>query len=421
MQKIQAIIGIRGRQQWAWVLYDWANSAFATTIMAVLLPIYFFDVAAVELEPSTRTAYWGYTSALSLLFIALASPVLGAIADIKGSKKKNLFWFMIIGILGTTGLFWVQRGDWMLAALCYLVANVGWAGSLVFYDALIVGVAKQDEIDGLSIAGFAIGYLGGGVLLAINLMWVTGFEGFGFSDKGQAVRYSFMSVAVWWFIFAIPTFIYVKEPAVQKLQAGKLKYKEVFTRLVNTLKAIAKDKTVFWFLIAFWLYSDGIGTIIKMATSYGREIGIEQDQLIKAMLMVQILGLPLTLLYIPLLKLISARKALIMTLLIYSAICVLGYYMTTASHFWLLAGMVALVQGGSQALSRSIYTRIIPKARSAEYFAFFSVSAKFAGIIGPLMFAVIAQMYGGSRLSILSIVFMFAFGIWILQTKLKDI
>ncbi len=395
----------------AWAMYDWANSAFATTIMAAMLPIYFANVAAVDLPPNVRTAYWGYTSGLALALMAVFAPAMGAIADVTGGQKKFLAFFTVLGSVASMGLWFVHRGDWVLASALYLVGNIGFAGSLVFYDALLPNVAKPEEIDRVSTAGYAIGYVGGGVLLALNLAWTLKPEFFGFPDKGVAARASFVSVGVWWLVFAIP--LWRRVPG----NAGTRAAHEVghpirigVLRLVQTARDIRRYKQVMIYLVGFWFYTDGIGTIIKMATMFGAEIGIGETHLIGALLLVQFLGIPATFAFGMMAERLGAKASLMVSLGVYAGICVLGFFMTKAWHFWVLAGMVALVQGGSQALSRSLYAVIVPRSKAAEFFSFNSVFSKFAGILGPVLFGWVAISTGSSRSSILFLISFFVVG-----------
>ncbi len=406
-----ARIGLGRPELRAWAMYDWANSAFATTIMAAILPIYYASVAAVDLPPNVRTAYWGYTSSLALLVMVVFAPLLGAVADIVGGQKKFLAVFTVIGSVATGLLWFVGKGDWVLASTLYLIGNIGFAGALVFYDSLLTTVAKPEEVDRVSTAGYAIGYVGGGVLLAINLVWTLKPELFGFPDKGVAVRASFLSVSIWWLVFSIPLWRKVKGPKASRgthEQGSPLTIG--FTRLMATAKDIKRYKQIVIFLIGFWFYTDGIGTIIKMATMFGAEIGIGETHLIGALLLVQFLGIPATFAFGAVASRIGTKAGLMVTLTVYSGICLLGYWMTEPWQFWALAVLVALVQGGSQALSRSLYASIVPPSRAAEFFSFNSVFSKFAGIFGPALFGIVAQSAGSSRSSILFLISFFIVG-----------
>ena len=407
-------LGLHRKELRAWAMYDWANSAFTTTIMAAVLPIYYADVAAADLPENIRTAYWGYTTGFGLLLIAIASPLLGAIADLFGKKKTYLFWFTLAGAVTTAMLATVYRGDWLWASGLFLVANIGWAGANVFYDSLLPSIANHDEVDRVSTAGYAMGYLGGGLLLLLNLAWILKPEMWGFADKGAAVRMSFISVAVWWVVFTYPLMRHVKEPLATGKSLTGSALTLGFRQLAATFKEVRQYKQVMIFLVAYWFYTDGIGTIIKMATIYGREIGIGSTDLIGALLLVQFLGMPATFAFGVIAKRLGAKASIMLTLIVYTGICLLGFAMTEAWHFWILSGLVALVQGGSQALSRSLYATMVPSHQASEFFGFVSVSARFAGILGPIMFGLVSQFSGESRLSILFLVSFFVIGMVLL-------
>jgi UMF1 family MFS transporter len=402
----------------AWCMYDWANSAFATTIMAALLPPYFSNVAAAGLPKAQASAIWGYGTSLAMIVAALLGPVLGAIADYTGSKKRFLFVFAAIGVLFSGLLALIGQGDWIWAVLLFVLAEIGFSGANVFYDSLLPHVARPDELDRVSTRGYAMGYLGGGILLAINIVWYLFPETFGFADSGAAVRASFLSVAVWWAVFSLPLFRHVPEPATAVQERGA-PVREAFQRLARTFGEIKKYRQLSLFLVAYWVYADGIGTIMKMATVYGAEIGIDTGAMAGALLLTQFVGIPLTLLFGQLPKRIGTRQSIYLALLVYAIICIGGYFMTVAWHFWVLAGLVGTVQGGSQALSRSLFGAMCPKNRSAEFFGFFDISSKFAGIAGPLLFAVAGTLAGGSRVSIVSLIVFFVVGA-VLLSRVDD-
>ena len=369
-----------------WALYDWANSAFATTIMAAFLPVYFSTVVGKELGETVATVYWGYTTATALALIAILSPVLGAMADYLGAKKRFLAVFMGFGVTFTACLWFIGEGEWVLTSTIFILANIGFAGANVFYEALLPSLARGDEIDRVSTAGYAIGYFGGGVLLAVNAAWYMSPESFGFSGGDQAVRASFVSVAVWWAVFSIPLFRSVREPSprLDRTESGDLNPVRVgFARVGRTLREIRKHPDLFVFLLAFLIYNDGVGTIIKMASIYGAEVGIETPHLIGALILVQFVGVPFTFAFGQFASRVSSRHGIYVCLVVYSLISVLGFFMNAAWHFWALALSVASVQGGVQGLSRSLFASMIPAGRATEFFGFYSVSSKFAGIAGP--------------------------------------
>ena len=395
----------------SWAMYDWANSAFVTTVMAAVLPVYYSKVAGATLQPHIATAYWGYTTTIALLIVAFLSPILGAIADFSGIKKKFLAYFAAMGIVGTALLYFVSTGDWFIASLFFIVGNVGFAGSDLFYNSLLPHVAKPEDIDQVSTRGYAFGYLGGGLMLAINIAMIQLMP-----DSEIATRLAFVTVAIWWAVFTIPILRNITEPpATRRTDEHPNPVQASFTRLKTTFREIRHYRQLFIFLIAFWVYNDGIGTIIKMATIYGAEIGIDQTALIGTLLMVQFVGIPFTFVFGWLAKKIGTKNSIYVGLAMYTLISVFGYFLQDAWQFWALGFMVGTVQGGSQALSRSLYGSMTPKAKSAEFFGFYGMSSKFAGIAGPLLFAVVGQMMGSSRLSIVSLIIFFAVGGYLLS------
>jgi UMF1 family MFS transporter len=393
----------------SWSMYDWANSAFATTIMAAILPIYYRAIAEPTLSGNQITSYWAYTNSIALLLIAIISPILGAMADFKGQKKRFLTIFALGGIVATAFMFFLTTGDWLLASTLFILGNIGFAGANVFYDSLLPHIAKKDDIDQISTRGYAMGYVGGGILLAINLAMIM------FAPENLTAlmtRISLASVAVWWLVFTIPLWKNIPEPPRQVFdgEMGANPIKAGFQRLGETFKEVRKYGDLFKFLVAFWLYNDGIGTIIKMATTYGDEIGIDSTSLIIVLLIVQFVGIPFSFAFGWLAKKIGTKKSIYLSLGVYTLISIGGYFLSNATHFLILGFAVAMVQGGSQALSRSLYGRMVPKSQSAEFFSFFSVSGKFAGIFGPLIFGLVSQLFGNSRLGIISLIFFFISG-----------
>jgi len=395
----------------AWCMYDWANSGFATTIMAAVLPTFYSEVAGATLEPVQASGYWGYTNTAGMVVVAFAAPILGAIADHSGAKKRFLGGFAGLGILFTGLLVLVSTGDWLMASLFYILGRIGFSGSIVFYDALLPHVARSDDIDQVSTKGFALGYLGGGLLLVINLAWIMKPGWFGLPDAEFSSRLSFLSVAIWWAIFSIPLFRRVDEPAfIRREGESPNPVRAGFQRLARTFRDVRHYRELFKFLIAFWFYNDGIGTIITMAVIFGKEIGLETTDLIGAILAVQFVGVPFSFGFGWLARRLGAKRSILLALGVYAVIAVGGYFIQTSLHFWILAFMVATVQGGAQALSRSLFGRLAPKAKTAEFFGFYDVSSKFSGILGPAIFGVVGQLTGSSRLSIISLVVFFVLG-----------
>jgi MFS transporter, UMF1 family len=409
----------------AWAMYDWAASSMQTTIMVAVFPIYFVKVAGAGLAESGATQRLATVNTLALVVVALLSPILGAVSDYRGIKKRLLAVFMLIGVASVAGMFFIDRGEIGTASTLFVLSMVGVAGSFVFYEALLPHIARPSEIDRVSTAGYAMGYVGGGILLAFNLAWIQKPAWFGLPagpglSETQAtlpVRLAFVSVAIWWLIFSIPLFRKVSEPP-RRLEAdehrGENPIRMAFVRLAETFRELRGYRQAFLMLLAFLVYNDGIQTIIKMATAYGTEIGIGQSALIGAILLVQFVGIPCSFLFGSLAARIGAKRAIFLGLMAYTAISILGYFMRTATHFYVLAGLVGMVQGGTQALSRSLFARMIPPHKSGEFFGFFSVFEKFAGIFGPLIFAGTIAATGSSRNAILSVIGFFVVGGWLL-------
>ncbi|MYL72059.1 MFS transporter [Halobacillus litoralis] len=399
---------------WSWMLYDFANSAFATTIMAAVLPIFYYDVAAKGVQESLAASYWGYSQSIAVLIVAILAPILGAISDYSAAKKKFLMFFAYMGMIASVLLAFVGEGDYIFASLLLIVGTIGFSGANVFYDAFLPEVANEKDIDQVSAAGFTLGYVGGGILLAINLLMIMKYEWFGLASTLTGTKLAFISVGIWWFIFSIPL---MKNVVEEKKVQRKREHSYIaigFQRLGRTWKELRQFKQLLIFLLAFWLYNDGISTIIKMATIYGRDIGIDSTSLITALLITQFVGIPCTFFFGWLAGKITPKRALMISLFFYLIIVALGYFMTSALHFYILAVCVGFVQGGAQALSRSIFGRMVPGDRHAEFFGFYGISSKFAAIFGPFAFAIVGQLTGSSRFGILSLVFFFIVGMILL-------
>ncbi|QEH34139.1 Vacuole effluxer Atg22 like protein [Aquisphaera giovannonii] len=410
----------------AWALYDWANSAMVCTIITAVFPTYYSSVACAGLEPAVASRMLAVATTIGMVFIAALSPVLGAFADYTAQKKRLLGLFLTLGLAAVAGMFFIRTGDWVLASALFILANIGANGSFVFYDALLPHIASDEEIDRVSTAGYALGYLGGGVLLALNLAWIVRPGLFGLpTDPGSTLgaRLAFLSVAAWWGLFSIPLFRRVPEPrAVHPAEElhGESPVRATLERLSNTARDLKRYRNGFLMLLAFLIYNDGIGTIMRMAVVYGSEIGIKQEDLIRSILIVQFVGIPFSFLFGAIASRIGVKVSILWGLAVYTVICVIGYFMTTAGHFLLLSILVGTVQGGTQALSRSMFASLIPRDRSGEYFGFFSVAEKFAGILGPALFAAINWGTGSSRGAILGVIGFFVVGgilLWMVDVE----
>jgi len=407
-----ARIGLRTREQRAWAMYDWAASAYQTTIMVAVFPIYFIKVAGAG-DAVTAGQWWGYANSLSIAIVAFLSPVLGAAADFSASKKRFLAVFTGMGIAAVAGMYFIQRGDLRMAALLYLAASISAASSFVFYESLLPHIAREDEVDRVSTAGYGLGYFGGGVLLAVNLAWIQKPDLFGIPAGTLPVRLSFLSVSVWWLLFSLPLLRRVPEPPreVERDESPrKGAVRAAFTRLWTTFHELRGYREAFLFLLAFLLYNDGIATIQKMAAPYATELGISEAVTISAILLVQFVGIPFAFLFGALAARLGTKRSIFLGLVMYVAISIVGFYIRTGRDFLILALMVGMVQGGTQALSRSLFSTMIPRHRSGEFFGFYSVFSKFAGIFGPLLFAAVLGRTGSGRYGILSVIGFFLVG-----------
>ena len=413
MTTLLARLGLGRPELRAWAMYDWANSAFQTTIIAAVFPIYFHSVVASDLGDTLSTSRFAWATTIAILIVALVAPLLGAIADYAAMKKKMLAAFLLVGACSTIAMYWIERGDWQLALTLFVIGNIGVAGSIVFYESLLPHLVDAKELDRVSSAGYAIGYFGGGTLLAINLLMIQKPSLFGIPDAGTAVRLSLASVGIWWLAFSIPLFRRVPEPPrrIEKDEAPGGNVVAIgFRRLIETFKELRRYKQAFLLLLAFLIYNDGIQTIIRMATTFGTEINIDQNAMITALLITQFIGVPFAFLFGMIAGRIGAKVSVFAGLAVYAFIILLAYFMTSAAHFYALAIMVGMVQGGTQALSRSMFASMIPRHKSSEFFAFFGVFERYAGILGPLIFAVMVQSTGESRNAILAVLSFFVVG-----------
>lgn len=391
----------------AWCLYDVGNSAFATTVMAVIYPVFFQSVAASNLEPYKATAFWGYGSSLGLLIGAVCAPFIGTWADMRASRKKSLLALTALGSASSMAMAGLGEGDWVMALGLLVLGTLGFSGSSVCYDSLLPHIVPLDRLDYVSTKGYALGYLGGGALLGLNLLTLV-------LMPKQGFRVTFLSVGLWWAAFSMPLLRSVEEPPPGRRRRYR-GFFGVIRSFKRTFKEIRKYKDLFAFLGAFWLYNDGIGTVIRMAAVFGSNLGIDQKSLVGALLATQFIGIPFSFLFGKLAEIFGSKRTLIAALSIYIAIALGAYWMETSVHFWLLAVTVGTVQGGTQAISRSLYASMVPPSRSGEFFGFYDVSSKLAGVIGPTLFGVITQITGSPRLAVAALSSAFVLGLIMLR------
>jgi UMF1 family MFS transporter len=403
------------RSHWSWAFYDWANSAFATAVMAGFFPVFFKQYWNTGVSVTESTFRLGVANSIASLIVVVLSPLLGAVADRLERRKALLLLFTSLGVVMTGALYFVAEGQWALAVLLYVCGVLGFSGGNLFYDSLLVFVAQPRDYDRLSARGFALGYLGGGLLFACNVLIVQKPDWFGLNDPVQAVRLAFMSVAIWWAVFSVPLFLFVEEP--RQLRARRPALHGILAdlqRLAQTIRDIGKLPQTFLFLIAYWIYIDGVDTIIRMAVDYGLALGFPANSLILALLVTQFVGFPATLLFGRLGNRIGVKRGILLALAVYILVTLGGAAMNQAYQFYVLAVAIGLVQGGVQALSRSLYARLIPHARAAEFFGFYNMVGKFAAVVGPALMGWIAIMTQSNRLSILSVLVLFVVGMVLL-------
>ena len=395
---------------WSWALYDWANSAFATTVMAGFFPLFFKAFWANQSHVAQSTFYLGMANSMASIIVAAIAPFLGAIADRGTAKRKFLMLFFFLGIISTGSLWMVQQGQWQMAVLFFVLATVGFAGGNIFYDALLPGVASNKKVDFASSLGFSMGYLGGGVLFAVNVVMYLKPEMFGIPNGTTAIKISFLSVAIWWAIFSVPLWLWVEEPKIYAPVGPIVAIKQGFDQIRGTLKEIKHLKVVGLFLAAYWLYIDGVDTIIRMAVDFGFAIGFPASTMITALLMVQFIAFPATMIFAGVSNKLGAKKAVLLAIAAYSCITILGALMYKQWHFYALAAGIGCFQGGIQAISRSLYARIIPASKSAQFYGLYNMMGKFAAVIGPALIGTIALITNNNRIGILSVLLLFISG-----------
>ena len=404
-------LGLHRPELRAWALYDVANSAFMTTVIQ-LFQLFFPGYAAVNLPENVARSRFAFATSAAVILVGLLGPLLGAIADVQGSKKKWLGAFVGVGAVATAAMYFIGKGDWQLALWLFVVGNVTVTSSLAFYNSLLPQIASRDEVDRVSTAGFALGYLGGGLLLAFNLVIIQNPQRFGLADEGHATRVAFLTVGVWWALFSIPLFLKVKEPPLRVVagEEGRSPLRVALGRLRETVGELRLFKDAGLLLLAFLVYNDAVNTIIRLAVSFGDELRFPKTALVAAVLMIQFVGVPFAFLFGALAGKIGPKKAIYVALAVYCVIAVYGYSLQTTRQFYVLAFMVAMVMGGIQALSRSLFATLVPRHKSAEMFGFFGIFDRFGGAIGALIFGIVLASVGTSRPAIVSLLAFFVIG-----------
>lgn len=446
------------RPQFAWAMYDWANSAFAVTVIAGFFPLFFKQYWSGDAPVTTSTLYLGIGTSLANLLIMLSAPALGALADHTGRHKRYLTAFAGCGIAATAALYLVAAGNWPAAIILYVLASIGFSSANIFYDSMLLLVSDARSCHRISALGYALGYLGGGLLFLLNVVMTLQPAWFGLPDVASAVRWSFISVSIWWAVFTIPLLRGVPNlstpdsvdppaessvdrqknsaldpPAQTQMQSNSEAPAHVYVRnstaqairsafgqVFNTLRSARSDPRLWRFLLAYWLYIDGVATIIRLAIDYGLSIGLPSNSLIIALLMVQFIGFPATLVFGRIGERFGARVCLLVALVVYCAVTIYGYFMNSATEFYVLAGVIGLVQGAVQSLSRSLFGQLVPPARRGEYFGFLNMMGKAAAVIGPALVGITGYLTNNPRAGLLSVILLLGSGMWLLTTVNTD-
>ncbi|MFN0156609.1 MAG: MFS transporter [Bacteroidota bacterium] len=412
-------LGLHRPELRRWAMYDWANSAFVLVVITAVFPIYFKNVAAAGLDDESATAWYGWTTSAALILTGLVSPFLGALADYLAIRKRLLGTFVLLGVTVTALMVFIHEGDWQLALILFGLGNIAVTGSFVFYDSLLPHLADKEEMDRVSAGGYAIGYLGSGLLLLIIVVALLSPGLIGANDKGTVTRMAFLGVALWWGVFSLPLLFGVREPrgTASATSARNGIVGPVFRRMMETLKQLrGRYRNAFTMLLAMMFYNEGIGTIIRMAAIYAASVGIPEADVIMAILLVQFIGVPCSFMFGNLAARWGTKPAILAGVVVYAVTCIVAFRMDSSAEFYLLAVLVALVQGGTQALSRSLFASMIPKHLSSEFFGFYSIFEKLSGIIGPAIFGMMVWLTGSSRDAILSVIGFFIVGAILLTT-----
>ena len=409
------------KQIYSWALYDWANSAFATTVMAGFFPIFFSQYWSNPDNLSVSTFYLGLGNSIASLIVALLAPILGAIADRGSYKKKFLIFFAFLGIVMTLGLGFIAQGMWPIALLVYIFSTIGFSGANIFYDSLLPSVSNEKNVDDVSALGFSLGYLGGGILIIINFLMISYPASFGLVDAVEATKYAFISVGVWWALFSIPLMLFVEEPKFHESENLSDSVINGLIQFRNTFNDLKKLKVVATFLLAYWLYIDGVDTVVRMAANFAFTLGFDQASIMGALVLIQLVAFFATLIYIKISNYIGLKNGIYLGILGYCVILFAGYFVESITHFYIVALLIGCFQGGIQSISRSLYSRIIPENKSAEFYGFYNMLGKFAAVFGPVLMGsvtlflsnIVDDEIKAARFGLLSIMILFILGAYV--------
>jgi UMF1 family MFS transporter len=396
------------KQERSWILYDWANSVYSMVITVGIFPIFFKTYIAESMDDQTSTYYWGMANTVAALVMAVMAPILGALADRKGNKMRLFLVFFVMGVMSTLALVTVSQGQWLYALIIYGISSVGFYGAVIFYDSLIVDVSEEKNRDWISALGFGWGYIGGTIPFLVGIGLILLAEPIGFDSALWPTRIAFLITVIWWVGFSIPLLRNVRQ--VHFVESDEPLLAESFGRLWGTLMQASKHRNIFIFLIAFFLYIDGVHTVIKMSTSFAIDIGLTQTATIGALVWVQVVAFPSALIYGKLAKRYGAKLLLYIGVATYVVVTICAFFTDQAWQFFVMATLIGSAQGGVQSLSRSLFSRLIPKENAAEFFGFYDIFGKFATVIGPFMVGVVAIQTGDTRNGVLSLIILFVLG-----------
>ncbi len=404
----------RRRPVLAWAMYDWANSAFALSVIATLYPLFLGNYWSAGDSGADVTARLGFVNGSASIVVALLAPLLGAIADRGGARKKFLMFFALLGIVMSGGLYFVSKGDWPIALGLYAMASIGFYSGNVFYDALLLNVAKKDEYERVSAFGFALGYFGSALLLALNVWMVLQPATFGMASADQAVKVAFVLVAIWWLVFSIPIFLYVDEDPGESAALGE-SIRAGYSQLATTFREIRRYRSVFVFIVAFWLYIDGVHTVIQLATNFGQRLNFSSEDLLLALLLTNFIGFPATIFFGWLGTRMGPKPVIYMGLAVYVAVSLYAMVLKEVHQFYYMAIAIGCVQGAVQSMSRAFFAQLVPREKAAEFFGFYNMIGKFAAIIGPFLVGFTALLSDNPKWSIAVLMPLFVAGAWLLS------
>ncbi|MGN0997239.1 MAG: MFS transporter [Candidatus Ventricola sp.] len=395
------------KQEKSWIFYDWANSAFSAIVASIVLPVFFKSMAeSGGVSGVNATAYWGYATSCGTLLCALLAPILGTLGDFRGMKKRLFTFFMLLGVVCTFLL--AMTGSWKLLLLFYILGTLGFSGSCIYYDSFLLDVTDVSRMDRVSTVGYGLGYIGGSTIPLLISLALIQFGGRIGIPTVTATKLSFILTAVWWLVFTIPMLRNVRQRHGIEPEHNILAH--TLRQMRGTLDMIVKNKAILCFLVAYFFYIDGVGTIIHMATVFGASCGLGSMEMMVILLVVQIVAFPFAILYGKLAERFGARRMILFGIATYVVVCGVGFSLKTMKDFLILAVLVGTAQGGIQALSRSFYGKLVPAEQASEYFGFFDVFGKFSAVIGPALFGIVAQMTGVTNYGVLAVMLMFIVG-----------